>query len=153
MTNFEELRSIIGKDLHVKLKKLNEEGYGTITLNWEWQLGLTRRVFQIADEYRTNPLSKEKGRYTLIYSQNNQDLIYPNIHEYMAYLRTFCNKNGFTINSFDFIYVWDELEKCLVIIWENESENNKYRMGDEFARFWFSDKYDEATRYNNLKFI
>src|SRR5690606_1062191 len=126
---FKEIKEIIGRDIHVKLKKAKEEGYGTIIFEWKFNYRLIRRAFQVAEEYRINPLSKIDGRYTMIYSQNDCDIFYPNIHDYKGYLLSFLNrgKNGPTLAFLDFIYIWDEIDKKLIEVWENDKENKCFR--------------------------
>lgn len=149
-----ELKRIIGRDLQVKLKKRESDDYGTITFDWEFNYRLRRRAFHVTDEYRTNGLSTEKGRYTLIYSQNNEDRIYINVHNYVTYSKqVFLNSKESKITDFDFMYAWDDVESKLIVIWEYERELGKCKMNRDFAIFYLEDQYNNYNEHSDIIFL
>ncbi len=151
---FTELKLIIGRDIKIKLKKRNEEGYGIITFDWEFNYSMRRKVFQISDEYRKNDLSTLLGRYTLIYSKNGEDKIYTNVHDYTKYtMQVFFNSVGSRITDFDFIYAWDDFENKLVVIWECEKEIMKCKMNRFFAKSYLNQKYNDYKENSDMIFL
>jgi len=151
---FTELKRIIGRDLQVKLKKRDSNNYGIIAFDWEFNYRLIRRAFHVTDEYRKNGLSTEKGRYTLIYSQNSYDRIYINVHNYVTYSKqVFLNTKESKITDFDFMYAWDDFESKLIVIWEYERELTKCKMNRDFAIFYLEDQYNNYKEHSDMIFL
>ncbi len=145
MTDFAELKKIIGRDVEYKIKKLNEEGYTINKFSWEFLLGFKRYVLKVAEEYRTNILSKIDGQYTLLYSIDNKDMIYPNVHDYLSYLNPlfFYSNSNRRITDFTYLYVWDKYNKKLIEIWEFDPNQNHIVIDEEFGKIYFRKEYEK----------
>jgi hypothetical protein len=150
MDKFKEIRDKIGKDLVVKIQKANLEGWSDITFEWEFIIGIDRYIYRVADEFRKNPLSFQEGRYTIInYSKDQSGKIYPNIHFYMRYIIEYLGK----AYDYDFIYVWDDEDKRLIVVWEYDRDHNRYRMNKEIAEIISRHMEEDISQSPNVKIV
>lgn len=150
MTEFEEIREKIGKDLTIKLPKANKEEWGEITYDWKFSIVIEWYIHQVADKYRTNELSKIDGRYTVInYSREQKGRIYINVHNYIRYIFEYLGN----IYDFDFVYVWDDWDKKLIVAWEYERENENYRMNQQIADIISRHSNEDITKASNVTIV
>lgn len=144
---FKEIREKIGKDIVVKIRNANNEGWGSLTFEWEFIIGIDKFIYRVADEFRENPLSFQNGRYTIInYSQDQEGRIYPNVHDYIQYIKMYLNKAG----TFDFIYVWDEKDEKLIVFWEYDREKEQYRFHRVIAEILSKKEGVDISTFSNI---
>jgi hypothetical protein len=155
MDKFKEIRDKIGKDLIWRLPKANKKDeWSEIVFNWKFNIGIEWYIHEVGDEFRTNKLSNSEGRYTVInFSKNQRGRIYTNVHFFVSYTIKYFRENKSVPNDFDFIYVWDGEDKKLIVIWENNRENNRFKMGKEFADRWFEITGEDPKSFSNLEII
>lgn len=158
MDKYKEIREKIGKDLIWRLPKANnKDEWGEIVFNWKFNISIQWYIHEVGDEYRTNELSKKEGRYTVInYSKEQKGRIYPNVHDYTSYIRKiFLKDSKKRITDFDFIYVWDEYDKELIVIWEHDNSQGKdiQKIDNNFAKNFLGTKYEYYKEKSDVIFM
>jgi hypothetical protein len=151
MDKFKEIRDKIGKDLIWRLPKANKKDeWGEIVFDWKFNISIQWYIHEVGDKFRTNSLSNIEGQYTIInFSKEQKGRIYTNVHNYVIYALTY-----FRIpDDFDFIYAWDNDEKKLIVVWENDRENKQYQMDKEFAKSYFGNDYKKKSQHHNLRIV
>src|SRR5690606_38173945 len=99
-----------------------------LVIPWKDWLTIDWDINEVGEEYRTNKLSKEDGRYVVFLGAEDQwprYKCYTNIHNYVEYIYGMCVKAKSTsaILKNDFIYVWDKEDHELIIAFEKLADN------------------------------
>src|SRR5690554_3817351 len=120
----EELKERIGKDFILQFNNQSKN----LRIPWKDWLTIDWDIIEVGEEFRTNKLSKEDGRYIMFLGAENQFRkykCYTNIHNYIAYIRAMFKNSISTLGVFDndFIYVWDDKKKELIVALEMHSDN------------------------------